>query len=117
MTTLTDIPPTTRWMKELYYDPQHTAFKDSTNFAHIKTHYYWSHTLVRLVVPFHLHVLLMEVDQSPSDRALWSCPGYRAVVVSYRTGGYERLSGGAGRLLWVRAGVSVGSYDSNIPIG
>ncbi|KAJ3998776.1 glutathione S-transferase [Lentinula boryana] len=30
-----------KWMKDLYWkDP---AFKDCTNFDHIKTHYYWSH--------------------------------------------------------------------------
>ena len=29
------------WMKKLYYNNE--AFKQSTNFEHIKTHYYWSH--------------------------------------------------------------------------
>ena len=30
-----------RWMKKLYWN--NPAFKHSTNFEHIKTHYYWSH--------------------------------------------------------------------------
>ena len=30
-----------RWMQKLYWN--NDAFKDSTNFEHIKTHYYWSH--------------------------------------------------------------------------
>ncbi|KAK0237893.1 glutathione S-transferase [Armillaria nabsnona] len=30
-----------RWMKKLYWN--NDAFKSSTNFEHIKTHYYWSH--------------------------------------------------------------------------
>jgi glutathionyl-hydroquinone reductase len=33
-----------RWMQKLYWNSD--AFKDSTNFEHIKTHYYWSHTSV-----------------------------------------------------------------------
>jgi len=33
-------PNLNRWMKNLYY--HNAAFKDSTNFDHIKTHYYWS---------------------------------------------------------------------------
>ena len=33
-----------RWMQKLYWN--NDAFKDSTNFEHIKTHYYWSHTSV-----------------------------------------------------------------------
>ena len=33
-----------RWMRELYWN--NNAFKDSTNFEHIKTHYYWSHVTV-----------------------------------------------------------------------
>ena len=31
-------------MRELYWN--NNAFKDSTNFEHIKTHYYWSHVTV-----------------------------------------------------------------------
>jgi len=34
-------PEINRWMKALYW--KNPAFKDSTNFEHIKTHYYWSH--------------------------------------------------------------------------
>lgn len=30
-----------RWMQNLYWN--HPAFKDTTDFDHIKTHYYWSH--------------------------------------------------------------------------
>jgi len=33
-----------RWMKKLYWN--NPTFKDSTNFEHIKTHYYWSHPSV-----------------------------------------------------------------------
>ena len=33
-----------RWMRKLYWT--NSAFKDSTNFDHIKTHYYWSHSMV-----------------------------------------------------------------------
>ncbi|TFK49009.1 glutathione S-transferase [Heliocybe sulcata] len=33
-----------RWMKQLYWTVP--AFKETTNFAHIKTHYYWSHPMV-----------------------------------------------------------------------
>jgi len=33
-----------RWMRKLYWNIP--AFKDNTNFDHIKTHYYWSHTSV-----------------------------------------------------------------------
>ncbi|KAF9269615.1 hypothetical protein L218DRAFT_953243 [Marasmius fiardii PR-910] len=34
-------PAINKWMKRLYWT--NPAFKDSTNFDHIKTHYYWSH--------------------------------------------------------------------------
>jgi len=34
-------PAINTWMKKLYWN--NPAFKDSTNFEHIKTHYYWSH--------------------------------------------------------------------------
>ncbi|KAJ7179614.1 glutathione S-transferase [Mycena filopes] len=37
-------PEINRWMKQLYW--KNSAFKDSTNFDHIKTHYYWSHPSV-----------------------------------------------------------------------
>ncbi|EIN08215.1 glutathione S-transferase [Punctularia strigosozonata HHB-11173 SS5] len=33
-----------RWMKNLYW--KNPAFKDTTNFDHIKTHYFWSHPSV-----------------------------------------------------------------------
>jgi len=32
------------WMKKLYWN--NPAFKDSTNFEHIKAHYYWSHPTI-----------------------------------------------------------------------
>ncbi|EAU89385.2 glutathione S-transferase [Coprinopsis cinerea okayama7 len=32
------------WLRKLYWNVP--AFKDSTNFDHIKTHYYWSHTSI-----------------------------------------------------------------------
>ncbi|KAK7047385.1 S-glutathionyl-(chloro)hydroquinone reductase [Paramarasmius palmivorus] len=34
-------PAINKWMKKLYWNDD--AFKSSTNFEHIKTHYYWSH--------------------------------------------------------------------------
>ena len=34
-----------RWMRQLYWG--NAAFKDTCNFEHIKTHYYWSHKFVR----------------------------------------------------------------------
>jgi len=37
-------PNINRWMKELYW--KNPAFKDSTNFDHIKTHYFWSHAFL-----------------------------------------------------------------------
>lgn len=33
-----------RWMQKLYW--KNAAFKDTTNFDHIKTHYYWSQKMV-----------------------------------------------------------------------
>jgi putative glutathione S-transferase len=37
-------PAIHKWMQKLYWN--NDAFKDSTNFEHIKTHYYWSHTAI-----------------------------------------------------------------------
>jgi putative glutathione S-transferase len=37
-------PAIHKWMQKLYWN--NDAFKDSTNFEHIKTHYYWSQTTV-----------------------------------------------------------------------
>ncbi|KAJ7087297.1 glutathione S-transferase [Mycena belliarum] len=37
-------PAINAWMKALYW--KNPAFKDSTNFEHIKTHYYWSHASI-----------------------------------------------------------------------
>ena len=34
-------PNLNRWLKNLYWN--YPAFKDTTDFAHIKEHYYWSH--------------------------------------------------------------------------
>jgi len=36
-----DYPNINKWLKNLYWN--YPAFKDTTNFEHIKTHYYWSH--------------------------------------------------------------------------
>ena len=38
-------PEIHRWMRALYWT--RPAFKDTCNFEHIKTHYFWSHTFVR----------------------------------------------------------------------
>ncbi|KAF9016168.1 glutathione S-transferase [Hymenopellis radicata] len=37
-------PVINKWMKNLYWN--NDAFKSSTNFKHIKTHYYWSHQMI-----------------------------------------------------------------------
>ncbi|CAA7267281.1 unnamed protein product [Cyclocybe aegerita] len=37
-------PAINSWMRQLYWN--NAAFKDSTNFEHIKIHYYWSHTSI-----------------------------------------------------------------------
>ncbi|KIY70859.1 glutathione S-transferase [Cylindrobasidium torrendii FP15055 ss-10] len=37
-------PAINKWMKNLYWNNE--AFKASTNFGHIKTHYYWSHKMI-----------------------------------------------------------------------
>jgi len=37
-------PNLNRWMKNLYW--KNDAFKSTTEFNHIKTHYYWSHTTI-----------------------------------------------------------------------
>ncbi|KAF4564630.1 S-glutathionyl-(chloro)hydroquinone reductase [Pleurotus pulmonarius] len=37
-------PNINTWLKKLYWNNE--AFKASTNFNHIKTHYYWSHTAI-----------------------------------------------------------------------
>ncbi|EPQ52286.1 hypothetical protein GLOTRDRAFT_112236 [Gloeophyllum trabeum ATCC 11539] len=37
-------PAINKWMKNLYWN--HPEFKDTTNFNHIKTHYYWSHPII-----------------------------------------------------------------------
>jgi putative glutathione S-transferase len=44
-------PVTHRWMQKLYWN--NAAFRESTNFEHIKTHYYWSHHAInpRRIVP------------------------------------------------------------------
>ena len=41
-------------MQKLYWN--NAAFKDSTNFEHIKTHYYWSHHAVSHLL--HVHLLV-----------------------------------------------------------
>lgn len=42
------VPAIHLWMRKLYWN--NPAFKDTCNFAHIKTHYYWSHTMVCCVL-------------------------------------------------------------------
>lgn len=37
-------PAINKWMKDLYW--KNDAFKTSTDFDHIKTHYYWSHSSI-----------------------------------------------------------------------
>ncbi|KDQ08593.1 hypothetical protein BOTBODRAFT_118302 [Botryobasidium botryosum FD-172 SS1] len=46
-----DYPAINKWLKNLYW--KNAAFKDTTNFDHIKTHYYWSHTQInpKRIVP------------------------------------------------------------------
>jgi putative glutathione S-transferase len=46
-------PNLNRWMRQLYWN--NAAFKDTTNFEHIKTHYYWSHPQVRSLSLFCPH--------------------------------------------------------------
>jgi len=52
-----------RWLRRLYW--QNDAFKSTTNFDHIKTHYYWSHPQVNptRVVPIGPvpHILPLEI--------------------------------------------------------
>ncbi|KAG9047942.1 S-glutathionyl-(chloro)hydroquinone reductase [Tulasnella sp. UAMH 9824] len=45
-------PNINRWMKQLYWN--NSAFKDTTNFEHIKHHYHWSHRQINPhgIVPF-----------------------------------------------------------------
>ena len=63
-----------RWMQKLYWNSD--AFKDSTNFEHIKTHYYWSHASVSLI----LHLMTLHglftcsTDQPHEGRPRWACP-------------------------------------------
>lgn len=45
------------WMQKLYW--KNDAFKSSTHFDHIKTHYYWSHASVRNCV---IHFLNLSND-------------------------------------------------------
>jgi glutathionyl-hydroquinone reductase len=47
---IVDINLVDRWMQKLYWN--NDAFKDSTNFEHIKTHYYWSHITVSSILHF-----------------------------------------------------------------
>lgn len=49
-----------RWMKNLYWT--NDAFKSSTNFEHIKTHYYWSHTSVRFFFTRRCLVAIADVE-------------------------------------------------------
>jgi putative glutathione S-transferase len=39
-----DYPNIHRWLRQLYW--KNPAFSSTTNFQHIKTHYYWSHTQI-----------------------------------------------------------------------
>jgi len=48
-------------MQKLYWN--NASFKDSTNFEHIKTHYYWSQTVVSILT-FSLH---LSIKYSPTQ--------------------------------------------------
>lgn len=47
-----------RWMKKLYWNNE--AFKSSTFFDHIKTHYYWSHVTVCVSLLHSTYYLMAE---------------------------------------------------------
>lgn len=49
-----------RWMRQLYWN--NPAFKETTNFEHIKTHYFWSHPSVSDVGACHADRALTAVD-------------------------------------------------------
>ncbi|KAF8342906.1 glutathione S-transferase [Cantharellus anzutake] len=55
-----DYPNINRWVKNLYWN--NAAFKDTTNFSHIKTHYYWSHPQIN---PTRIVPLGPKVDIEP----------------------------------------------------
>ena len=48
------------WLRRLYW--QNDVFKSTTNFDHIKTHYYWSHTHVCFVFTSHCEVKAGRAD-------------------------------------------------------
>ena len=64
-----------RWMQKLYWN--NDAFKDSTNFEHIKTHFYWSHITVSSILHFSLALdgllLIRDPDQPHEGRPFRTC--------------------------------------------
>lgn len=65
------------WLRKLYW--KIPAFKDTCNFEHIKTHYYWSHTTVSIPVAMHVnrteqHCRSTHIGLSQSDQSLISYP-------------------------------------------
>jgi hypothetical protein len=55
------------WLRRLYW--QNDTFKSTTNFDHIKTHYYWSHTQVCFSV-FIARLELGELTGLPKRRSI-----------------------------------------------
>ena len=73
-----------RWLRKLYWN--FPAFHGTTNFDHIKTHYYWSHTSVRSQ-----YTLLNEcatnglpIDKPTPHRTSWSNPKHRTAQLMMR---------------------------------
>lgn len=66
-------PELHRWVRKLYWTVP--AFKETCNFAHIKTHYYWSHPMVRMTsFVGGVRADVPCVDQSAQDRSCWAHP-------------------------------------------
>ncbi|TXT07379.1 hypothetical protein VHUM_03099 [Vanrija humicola] len=57
-----DYPNINRWLKNLYWN--NPAFKETTNFEHIKEHYFYSHTQIN---PFRIVPYGPNVDIEPLD--------------------------------------------------
>ena len=79
-------------MQKLYWN--NDAFKDSTNFEHIKTHYYWSHITVSSVIlslsrwPYYLPVY--NPDQPHEDCPLRTCSQHYATIKKFKIFGANR---------------------------
>lgn len=65
-------PPYSQWMRNLYWN--HPAFKDTTNFLHIKCHYTKSHTQIN---PFSITPVGPLPDVLPLDEEV---PAVKAAV-------------------------------------